>query len=82
MTEPSGVQDALYHYAIRIQGHLDSHWSAWFEGMTIRHVGNDTILEGPVTDQSALHGLLAKLRSLNLSLISVQCLDCASDDGS
>jgi len=57
-------------YAIRIKGCLDTRWSAWFEDMT--HTGDgDTILHGPVADQAALHGLLAKVRDLNLKLVSV-----------
>ncbi len=61
-------------YIIRIKEHLDApHWETWFGGMTITHSDNgETILSGYVVDQSALHGLLEKIRSLNLTLISVQ----------
>ena len=63
-------------YIIRIKNHLDSHWENWFEGMTITHTGDgETILSGDVVDQCALHGLLVKIRNLNLALISVQKVD-------
>ncbi|MDD5371073.1 MAG: hypothetical protein PHQ40_18485 [Anaerolineaceae bacterium] len=46
-------------YKIRIKGHLDSHWTNWFEGLTITlEDDGDTHLTGPVVDQAALHGLL------------------------
>ena len=69
-------------YEIKIKDHLDSHWEHWFEGMTIKHTaGGQTILSGEVVDQSALHGLLEKIRNLNLTLISVQKVD-NDEDGS
>ena len=59
-------------YAIRVKGHLDPRRSEWFEGLTITLLqGGETTLSGPVVDQAALHGLLAKIRDLNLTLISV-----------
>ena len=59
-------------YEIRIKGYLDQHWSAWFDGMTLTHDANgETILSGLVVDQSALHSLLIKVNTLNLTLISV-----------
>jgi hypothetical protein len=60
-------------YIIRIKNHLNTHWEKWFDGMTITHSSEgETILEGYVIDQCALHGLLEKVRNLNLTLISVQ----------
>lgn len=59
-------------YAIRLQGQLDPKWSDWFSGMQIRHEPNgETLLEGAVIDQAALHGLLAAVRDLGLPLIAV-----------
>lgn len=59
-------------YVIRVKGRLDARWSAWFEGLALTHTGDgDTILHGPVADQAALHGVLAKVRDLNLTLVSV-----------
>ena len=60
------------HYEIRIEGHLDDRWAARFEGLTLTREDNgDTLLTGPVVDQSALHGLLRKVRDLGMPLISV-----------
>ena len=59
-------------YTIRVKGHLDQSWSAWFDGMTITNEANgDAIISGPVVDQAALHSLLVKVHNLNLILISV-----------
>ena len=59
-------------YTIRVKGHLDQSWSAWFDGMTITNeVNGDTVISGRVVDQAALHGLLVKVHNLNLTLISV-----------
>jgi len=68
-------------YEIKIQGQLDLLWSKWFEGMTLEHIENSenglacTLISGPVIDQPALHGLLIKIRDLNLPLISVRRLN-------
>ena len=60
------------HYQIRVRGVLDSQWSTWFEGMAITtDMPGQTLIAGPVTDQAALHGLLAKIRDLGLPLLSV-----------
>jgi len=62
-------------YQIKIKGFLDDKWSDWFDGFTITHQGeSETLLIGPVRDQGALHGMLAKIRDLGLPLISVECL--------
>lgn len=67
-------------YQIKVGGRLDESWSSWFSDLTITYeTGSDatpiTTLTGPVADQSALHGLLAKIRDLGLLLISVQLMD-------
>ena len=59
-------------YEIRIKGHLDTRWAAWFEGMSLTHATDGTTaLSGMVADQAALHGLLQKLRDLGVPLLSV-----------
>jgi GTPase len=59
-------------YELRINGHLDQHWSTWFGALTLTHEDDGTTtLRGPVTDQAELHGLLAKVRDLGAGLISV-----------
>ncbi len=63
-------------YMIRIKNHIDINWERWFEGMRITHKDDGvTILSGYVVDQAALIGLLEKIHSLNLTLISVQKFD-------
>ena len=59
-------------YEIRIKGHLDDQWAAWFGGLTLTLEDNgNTLLTGLVVDQAALHGLLRKVRDLGMPLISV-----------
>jgi len=59
-------------YEIRLTGHLDSRWAAWFDGLTIRHESDGTtVIGGQVPDQAALHGLLQRVRDLGLPLVSV-----------
>lgn len=63
------------NYELRIDGHLDQHWSTWF-GLTLTHDDDGTTtLRGPVTDQAELHGLLAKVRDLGATLLSVKTID-------
>lgn len=59
-------------YEIRLKGHLDEKWASWFEGMTLtREACGETLLQGQVADQAALHGLLRRIRDLGLPLLSV-----------
>jgi len=74
MDEHATPEPTVYH--IRVYGHLDQHWSAWFDGMTITHEpGGTTRLTGTVVDQAALYGVLSKARDLGLTLLSVELLD-------
>ena len=60
-------------YQIRVRGIIGRQWSAWFDGLEIVPLENgETLLTGPVADQAALHGILAKIRDLNLPLVSIQ----------
>jgi hypothetical protein len=57
---------------IRVKGQIDERWSEWLEGLTIMHTAEgETVLAGSVVDQSALYGLIARLRDLGLPLLSV-----------
>ena len=59
-------------YEIRVQGHLDGRWAAWFDGLCLTRLSDGTtLLQGLVADQAALHGLLGKVRDLGLPLIAV-----------
>ena len=64
--------DGAGRYEIRLKGHLDTRWAAWFDGLTLTTCSDGTTtIHGPVVDQSALHGLLQRVRDLGLPLISV-----------
>lgn len=61
---------------IRVKGRIDREWSDWFEDLEITYSEQDeTIVAGQVTDQSALYGVLAKLRDLGLPLVSVSSVE-------
>jgi len=69
---------AMPIYQIRLKEQLEQHWSAWFGGLTVTTEENgETLLTGEVVDQAALHGLLSKIRDLQLTLISVCLLKAA-----
>jgi hypothetical protein len=62
-------------YRIRIRGHLDPAWSAWFDSLTVTQVDDGTTeLAGPLVDQAALFGLLARLRDLGATLLLVEAV--------
>lgn len=59
---------------IKIKGRFDPRWSVWFAGLQVADLEEDqTLLSGLLPDQSALHGLLERIRDLNISLVSVTC---------
>ena len=61
-------------YEIRVKGHFDLPWSDWFSGLELTPLdGDETLLSGVLIDQAALHGLLRRIRDLNLTLISLSC---------
>jgi len=60
------------YYSIKVEGCLDKKWADWFENMEMSYEGEVTVLRGQVADQAALHGLLARVRDLNLVLLSVE----------
>ncbi len=61
------------YYEIKIKGHLDRYWSDSFAGLKLTYSleGDATLLSGRLPDQAALHGLLERIRDLNMTLISV-----------
>ena len=63
-------------YEFRIEGHLDDHWSAWLGELIItRHHDGTSTLTGPVADQAQLHGVLARLRDIGATLLSLNALE-------
>lgn len=65
-------------YRLRVDGHLDHHWSPWFGDLTLSHEDDGTTtLTGAVADQAELHGLLTKIRDLGVTLISLAVVDPA-----
>jgi hypothetical protein len=66
-------------YELRVDGHLDDHWSAWVGGLAIsRREDGTSTLTGPVADQAQLHGILAALRDVGVTLLSLRVVG-ASD---
>jgi RimJ/RimL family protein N-acetyltransferase len=62
-------------YEFRLDGHLDDHWSAWLDGLALaRHDDGTSTLAGPMADQAQLHGLLARLRDMGATLVSLRAL--------
>lgn len=71
-----GVNSSMpARYEVRVDSVLDDHWADWFGGLELRSDGTQTVITGPLQDQAALYGLLAKILDLGLSLISVRRLD-------
>jgi hypothetical protein len=63
-------------YEIRVGGHLEARWTAWFDGLHLTRLDDgSTLLHGPLADQAALHGVLQKLRDVGLPLLSVTQVD-------
>ena len=73
--EKQNVWHGPANYQIKVKGRLGSQWSDWFGGMAVESEGAVTTLTGQVLDQSALHGLLARVRDLGLPLISVNLVE-------
>ena len=72
------------NYQIRLRGHLDRRWAVRFEGFKIEHEATPdgqpiTVMTGPVIDQSALYGIINRLRDLGIELISVQVQGSTND---
>ncbi len=68
----SGGHHGPGRYEIRLKGRLDPRWASWFDGMAVSNDGDGTtVIRGHVVDQSALHGLLNKVRDIGLPILSV-----------
>src|SRR5260370_19065445 len=70
-SSPKGaIKSMKYH--IRVKGHLSPSWQAWFEGLEIMQEEDGTsLLSGFLRDQAALYGILLRIRTLGLTLLSL-----------
>ena len=60
-------------YQIRFEGHVNLDWTASFDEVTVQHTDDgQTILNGVLPDQTALHGVLMRIRDLGLTLVEVK----------
>jgi hypothetical protein len=75
--------DSSAYYEIRVKGQLDPAWGEWFEDLTVTPLPQgETQISGWIKDQSALHGILVRIRNLNLALLSVKRVDQNGEPGS
>ena len=72
-TSKNKAPKSIYH--IRVGGHLDQRWSEWFGNFRIEYEDDCSIITGPVVDQPALHGVLAKIRDLGLEILLVEKIE-------
>ena len=73
-SNPDANQQTVYQF--RIKGHLGPQWMGWFEGLTVTlEEDGNTLLSGPMIDQSAMHGVLKKIRDLGMPLLSMNPID-------
>jgi hypothetical protein len=78
---PDGNSRDRQTYEIRLQGHLNRRWADWLDGMAVTcEEDGSTTLNGPLTDQAALHGVLNRLRDLGTPIISVRRLDAGEKE--
>jgi hypothetical protein len=76
----TGRRPEAGRYEIRLAGHLGPRWAARFDGLDVRMEDDGiTVIDGPVADQAALHGLLRQVRDLGLALVSVARVDDPPD---
>lgn len=80
MANDHSANRAAQTYQIRLKGHLSQGWADWFEGLTtgltiVLEAGGTTLLTASLADQSALHGVLRKVRDLGMPLLSVERVD-------
>jgi hypothetical protein len=69
-------RDGSGRYELRVKGHLDTRWAAWFDGFSLTRASDGTtVLAGFIVDQAALHGVLQKLGDVGLPLLSVTRTD-------
>jgi len=78
---PTPDRSGAGSYEIRLAGHLDAHWTTWFDGLGVSRDGDGTtVISGPIADQAALHGVLQRVRDLGLPLVSVNRVEPEQPD--
>lgn len=72
------------YYEFRVRGRLSQQAAPWFEGMDLSadeaHTPVQTIIQGHMPDQAALHGLISRIRDLGLTLVSVNQIEQTGED--
>jgi hypothetical protein len=81
MTMDNGIKpEGPAIYRIRIMETLGSEWNEWFGGFAVtQDSDNGSLLTGMVADQTALYGVIRKLRDLHLTLLSLHRIDTQSE---
>lgn len=76
MTARRHDRNPVMVYQIRLEGHLDAHWSNWFENaIIVLEAEGTTLLTLRVVDQAALYGVLRKVRDLGMTLLMARCVE-------
>ncbi len=66
--------NGIYRFLVR--GHLDDRWSEWLGGLSIQRMADgSSVLTGSISDQAALHGVIARIRDMGLPLLAVECVE-------
>ncbi|NTU81285.1 MAG: hypothetical protein HGA45_18205 [Chloroflexales bacterium] len=72
----------MYQTEIHIKGRINPNWEDWFEGLEVQESAkNETILRGELPDMAAVYGVISRLGSLVITLISVNCVDLSDGHG-
>jgi uncharacterized protein YbjT (DUF2867 family) len=67
-----------HHYEIRIRGAIGRTLHEAFPELRARRAGRDTVLSGPLADQSALYGVIHQLEALAVELLELRGRHAAS----
>lgn len=66
----------MYHTEIRVKGKITPNWSDWFGELHMQENDCDeTILSGELPDMAAVYGVISRLGSLVIPLVSVTCVE-------
>ncbi len=66
----------MFYTEIHVKGNINSKWSDWFGEMQVREdTRGETILSGKLLDMAAVYGVISRLGSLVIPLVSVKCIE-------